>query len=152
MTDPHALTKELDHLLEEYRERRAAAGERQRRIQAISATAVAPRQAVKVTVGVQGDLTAIEFPTGAYKRMTPNELAEAIIGASREAKAKAMESCKELVAPMLPAGLNFLDLIQGKADLAQVLPAEPPMPDLVREYVDSGRPGAAGSGLGVSGG
>jgi DNA-binding protein YbaB len=139
MASRNTFNEELDQLLEEYRKRRAEAGERQRKIQEISATAVAPRQTVKVTVGAQGEITALEFPTSAYKRMAPNELAEAILGAAREAKGKALEAYKELMTPMLPAGLNFLDLVQGKADLAAAIPAEPQMPDVVREYVEHGR-------------
>src|SRR5258707_14622474 len=120
MTSLNTFNEELDQLLEEYRKRRAEASERQRKIQEISATAAAPRQAVKVTVGAQGEITGLEFPTSAYKRMAPNELAEAILGAAREAKAKALDAYKELMTPIMPAGLNFLDLIQGKADFAKV--------------------------------
>src|SRR5579859_1130054 len=106
---------ELEALMEEYRKRRARTAELQRQIREISATASTPRQTVKVKVGAQGDLQSIEFPTGAYKRMAPNELAEAIMAATAEAKVKAMEALRELMQPEMPAGLNFMDLIQGKA-------------------------------------
>jgi DNA-binding protein YbaB len=138
---------EIEQLMTEYHKRRAAAGDRQRQIREITATAVAPRQTVKATVNVNGELVALEFPTGAYKRMAPNELTEAILAAVREASGKALEAFRELMAPQLPNGLNFIDLIKGKADLAEALPAEPPMPDRVRDYIESGRvpaPSSAG--------
>jgi YbaB/EbfC DNA-binding family len=131
--------EELDRLLQEYRAARARAGELQRQMREISASAVAPRQTVKVTVGVQGELTGLEFPTGGYRRMAPNELAEAILGAAREAGAKARQALAELAVPRLPGGVEFADLVRGTADLSRMLPEEPPMLDLVRDYVDGDR-------------
>ena len=138
---------ELEALMTEYRKRRARTAELQRQIREISGTAVTPRQTVKVKVDAQGGLLALEFPTGAYKRMAPNELAEAVMGAVAEAKGKALEALGELMQPELPKGMNFADLLQGKADMTMALPDEPPMPDTVREYIDSGRmPGRAAGG------
>jgi DNA-binding protein YbaB len=139
---------ELEVLMEEYRKRRARTAELQRRIREISATATTPRETVKVKVGAQGDLLGIEFPTSAYKRMAPNELAEAILAATAEAKAKALDALRELMQPELPAGLDFDDLIQGKADMTKALPADPAMPDAVRDYIGTGRvPGRAPGGI-----
>jgi DNA-binding protein YbaB len=130
---------EVEELMRAFRERRAEAGNRQRQIVELRATATTPRQTVKVTVDVHGAITALEFPTSAYKRMTPKELADAITSTAAEAKTKALESLHTTVLPELPAGLNYADLIQGKADLATALPAEPSMPDQVRDYVATGR-------------
>jgi hypothetical protein len=104
---------------------------------------------VKVKVGAQGDLQSIEFPTGAYKRMAPNELAEAIMGAVAEAKAKASDQLRELMQPMLPRGIDFSELMQGKADMSKALPSDPAMPDAVRDYIATGRVPGAGGGLDV---
>lgn len=130
---------DLEELMAQYRERRSKAGELQRQIAAVTGTATAQRQTVKVTVNVQGEITALEFPTGAYKRMTPVELAEAITSTIQAARAKAMESMKSMLMPEMPAGMNFMDLMQGKADVAAAVPAEPPMLDEVREYINTGR-------------
>ena len=102
---------ELEALMAEYRKRRARTAELQRQIREISGTAVTPRQTVKVKVDAQGGLLALEFPTGAYKRMAPNELAEAVMGAVAEAKGKALEALGELMQPELPKGMNFADLL-----------------------------------------
>lgn len=141
---------EIEVLMEEYRKRRARTAELQRRIREISATAATPRQTVAVTVGAQGDLVSIEFPNSAYKRMAPNELAEAILAVSAEAKAKATDALRELMKPELPPGLDFDDLIQGKADMSKALPDDPAMPDAVRDYVANGRVPGRGPG-GVNG-
>jgi DNA-binding protein YbaB len=141
---------EIEVLMEEYRKRRARTAELQRQIREISATGTTPRQTIKVKVGAQGDLQGIEFPTDAYKRMAPNELAEAIMSATAEAKVKATAMLRELMQPMLPPGVDFDDLVQGKADLAKALPSDPAMPDAVRDYIGTGRvPGNSGGGLNV---
>jgi DNA-binding protein YbaB len=137
--------QEIDDLLTEYRERRAKAGELRRTIEEIAVSVTAPRAAVKVTVNAQGQVAAIEFPTGGYKRMPPAELAATLMDTIGEATQKALAAVRELMTPELPAGLNFMELLQGKADLATVLPEEPSMPDAVREYVEYGRgPHSAG--------
>jgi DNA-binding protein YbaB len=129
----------VDQLLEEYRSRLASIGDFQRQIKEISAAVTSKGQRVKVTVGAQGDLVAIEFPTSAYKRMAPAELAEVIVSTAEEAKAKALEAVRALTAPLSSATVDWAEMIKGNADLSQALPADPPLPDAVREYIDTGR-------------
>jgi hypothetical protein len=102
MDSLNAFNEDIDQLLGEYQKRRGAASDLQRRIREITGTASAPRQSVKVTVGVQGEVTALEFPTGAYKRMAPRELAEAVLAVIGEAKA--MDAYKGLMEPHMPGG------------------------------------------------
>ncbi|MBS2533652.1 YbaB/EbfC family nucleoid-associated protein [Catenulispora sp. NF23] len=139
MSNLNAFPEDVDQLLEQYRQRRAEAGQIQRKMREVASSATAPRQVVKVTVGAQGELKALEFPTGAYKRLPPAELAELILTTAQEAQTKAMAAIQELVLPKLPGGLNFADLIKGTTDLAQAMPEEPPMPEVVRDYIDGGR-------------
>lgn len=122
-----------------YRELRKGAMETQRQMREISGTAVSKRQTVKITVNVQGEITAIEFPTGAYKRMTPIELAEVIKSTAQEAKEKALEDLNALMDPKIAGGLSFKELVQGKADLLMGLPEEPMMTPEVADYLGRGR-------------
>lgn len=141
--------QELEGIMEEFRKRRAHTAELQRNIREISATGTTPRQTVKVTVGAQGDLTGIDFPNGAYKRMTPIELSEAVMSAAAEAKTKARNALRELMQPELPAGLDFDDLVEGKADMSKALSEDRLMPDAVRDYIQTGHvPGGAGGSNG----
>ncbi|WP_194915204.1 YbaB/EbfC family nucleoid-associated protein [Catenulispora rubra] len=130
---------EVEALMEAYQRRRARTAELQQKIREISATASNPRQTVKVTVGAQGDLVGIEFPTDAYKRMAPKELVEAIMSVAAEAKTQAQSALRELMQPELPAGLDFDDLVQGKADLSKALSEGSSVPEAVRDYVATGR-------------
>ena len=130
----------IEDLLALYQQQRAEVAETRRRINDVTGTATAPRQTVKVTVGAQGDVTAIEFPTGAYRRMAPKELADAMLAVIAQARAAAMEQVAELTELGLPSGVSPADLLQGKADPTALLPETPAMPDSVRDYIDSGRP------------
>jgi len=132
--------------LARYRELRKDAMKVQRQMSEISGIAVSQRQTVKITVNVHGEIIAIEFPTGAYKRMTPIELAEAITSTAQAAKEKALEDLNALMDPKLTTGLSFKELIQGKADLLTALPEEPPMTDAVADYVRRGRPRSSSLG------
>ncbi|MFE2718459.1 YbaB/EbfC family nucleoid-associated protein [Streptomyces mirabilis] len=117
--------QQIEGLFEEYRKARSASAERFRQIQEISATATAPRQSVKVTVGVRGDITALEFPTGAYRRMAPAELSQAILAAIQEARAKALAQLSDMDLGGVLSAMNPTDLLQGKVDPAAVLPEDP---------------------------
>lgn len=140
---------EAEEALARYRELRKDANNLQRQALEISCTAVSKRQSVKITVNVQGEITSIEFPTGAYKRMAPTELAEAIKSTAQEAKAAALDELNALMEPRMSMGLNFKDLIQGKADLTAALPEEPFMADGVAAYLRRELPSTRSDGAGA---
>ena len=64
-------TTRIESLFQEYERQRSSLGEMQQKMRAISATATSQRREVAVTVGQNGVLTDVQFPTSAYKRMTP---------------------------------------------------------------------------------
>ncbi|MCY0960245.1 MULTISPECIES: YbaB/EbfC family nucleoid-associated protein [unclassified Streptomyces] len=136
MSSPY--DQQIEDLLEQYRRQRAEAVETRQRINGTTSTATAPRQAVKITVGAQGEVTAIEFPTGAYRRMAPKELADVLLTTIRQARSEALEGVAAVLAEGLPPGVTVPDLLQGRVDPGTVLPEDPAMPDSVREYVDHG--------------
>jgi DNA-binding protein YbaB len=132
----------IEELTAEYQKRRAKTVELHRKLKEITATATASRSVVKVSVGAQGEVRDIEFPTGAYKRMAPAELTAALLATIAEAREKALAMVKELMEPEMPKGSNFIDVFTGKAELPDALPDEPVMPDVVRDYLAHGRAGA----------
>ncbi|MER7922932.1 YbaB/EbfC family nucleoid-associated protein [Streptomyces sp. NPDC096057] len=135
---PGPYEQQIEDLLEQYRRQRDEAAETRRRINQTTSTVTAPRQTVKITVGAQGEVTAIEFPTGAYRRMAPKELADVLLTTLRQARAEALEGVSGVLADRLPPGVTVPDLLQGRVDPAAVLPEDPAMPDSVRDYVDHG--------------
>ncbi|MFD0280043.1 YbaB/EbfC family nucleoid-associated protein [Kitasatospora sp. NPDC127111] len=140
MSSPY--DQEIEDLLALYARQREEAAETRRRIAATTATATDPRQAVKVTVGAQGELTAVEFPNGAYRRMAPRELADLLVTTAARAREEALEAVAGVVSDGLPPGVTLGDLLQGRVDPTALLPEEPALPDTVREYVEHGFEGA----------
>ncbi|WP_030737818.1 YbaB/EbfC family nucleoid-associated protein [Streptomyces sp. NRRL S-31] len=131
---------QLEELRAGYQAQLAQIGELQSRMREVTGTATAKAQAMKVTVGPQGELLSVEFPTGAYRSMAPKELADLIVKTVQEARGKATAAVAEVMAPHLPQGFDTTGLLNGSADVTQLMGSEPVMPDAVREYVDRGRP------------
>ncbi|MFJ5639730.1 MULTISPECIES: YbaB/EbfC family nucleoid-associated protein [unclassified Streptomyces] len=127
--------QEIEELLAQYRRQRDEAVETRRRINETTSTATAPRQAVKVTVGAQGQVTALEFPTGAYRRMPPKELADLLLTTIQQARAEALKKVDEIVSEQLPAGLSLSSMLQGQVDVKSFLPEEPLRPEAAFDAV-----------------
>ncbi|SEL30945.1 YbaB/EbfC family nucleoid-associated protein [Streptacidiphilus jiangxiensis] len=138
MTTPY--DQGIEDMLALYQKQRAESADTRRRINEVTGTGSAPRQAVKVTVTAHGELTAVEFPTGAYHRMAPKELADALMAAFAEARADALTKVAELTDLRLPPGVRVADLMEGKVDPGALLPESPGMPDSVSDYLANGRP------------
>ncbi len=116
--------EQLQRALAMYREQRLGLAELQRNLSSISCTASNQRRTVEVTVGHQGELTALTFHTGAYKQMAPAELSAEILAACDLARAKAQDEAARLLQPMLPPGLFAHDLLDG-TPLQSMAPPEP---------------------------
>lgn len=129
----------IESLFEEYQRQRNSLTEMQQKMRALSATATSPRREVTVTVGQNGVLTDIRFPTAAHKRLTPADLAEVILATYAEAKENVWEQAAQVLAPMLPDGLDARALVRGTAGTDAYLPAEPRMATSVREMLGLGR-------------
>jgi len=120
-----AYEAEIAELMSRYRQKLADLIGLQRRVVESSATVASVYQSVRVTVNGQGEITALEFPTGAFRVMPAAELSEEILTAVRDAKAKAREPLKELLALDLLDGSRLLELIQNQVDAADPRPAGP---------------------------
>jgi DNA-binding protein YbaB len=117
--------EQLERLLATYRDQVAGLADTQARLAAISCSATAPRQTVTATVGNQGEILDLKFPTDAYKRMAPKELSNAILTTIREAREKSLAEAAAILAPMLPDGMDAHQIVSGKADLRSLMPREP---------------------------
>jgi hypothetical protein len=112
----------IEGLFAEYERQRGSITDLQARMKEVRASATSPRREVTVTVGRGGELTDIAFPTGAYKRLTPTELTSIILRTFGEAREQAMDQAAELLAPLLPAGMNAAQMVRGETGVDTYLP------------------------------
>lgn len=114
----------LESLMATFRERRKQAAETQRQIDAVTGTAMSRHQTVKATVNVQGELTDLEFPTTAFRRMTAVELADTIKAALADAKLAAAAKVRALDLPEVAEGVSYADVVLGTADVLKTMAEE----------------------------
>lgn len=129
----------IEGLFEEYQRQRNSLTELQEKMRALTATATSPRREVSITVGQNGVMTDIRFPTGAHKRLAPADLTELIMATYSEAKENVMQQAAATLAPMLPDGMDAQALVRGTAGTDAYLPKEPRMATSVREMLNLGR-------------
>jgi DNA-binding protein YbaB len=129
----------IEGLFEEYQRQRNSLTELQEKMRALTATATSPRREVSITVGQNGVMTDIRFPTGAHKRLAPADLTELIMTTYSEAKENVMQQAAATLAPMLPDGMDAQALVRGTAGTDAYLPKEPRMATSVREMLNLGR-------------
>lgn len=79
-------------------------------------TATAADDGLSVTVTAAGRLTALEVDGRAYRRLSPSELAAAVLRLSDRAAEDARREVAELLRPLLPPGADLEGLIDGTAD------------------------------------
>ncbi|MEU6220124.1 YbaB/EbfC family nucleoid-associated protein [Streptomyces sp. NPDC047022] len=136
MSSPY--DEQVEELLAQYRQAREQAADTRIQINEIEATATAPRRVVKVTVGAQGQVKALDFPTPAYRTMTPKDLARVILATVEKARAEALSKVSEAALGGMFGGMSPADLLQGRVDPRSFLPEELDLPDVIRAYIDHG--------------
>lgn len=94
----------------------------------LRATATSGDGMVSVTVGPRGQVRAIKLNPRVYRRLSPSELAAAIMAQIGRASAQVAERTKELMAPLMPEGLPYEEIFGQGVDLDAFLPA-PARPD-----------------------
>ncbi|MCX2731757.1 YbaB/EbfC family nucleoid-associated protein [Saccharopolyspora sp. NFXS83] len=123
--------RSVEMLQEEFERQRSQVGEMQQRLRELSATVVSPRREVSVTVGSQGVLQDLHFPTSTYRKLPKNELAELITDTIAAAREKALDQTAAVIAPSLPEGLDPKAMLKGDIDVASM--PQPELPPMVAE-------------------
>lgn len=105
----------IDELMERYKQQRQQLQDLQERMAALGATGEAADGMVKVTVGPQGELTNVELDPRVYRKLASEELAEAVLEASRNAGRQVGDQRKETLAGSVPD-----EVLEG--DFSKLLP------------------------------
>jgi DNA-binding protein YbaB len=109
-----------EQLLGELDRVKRQAGQARTELRNVSGRAESRNGLVKVTVGPRGNVTGLEISPRAYQKLSPSLLAEEILRLIGEASAQASERAGAVMAPLLPPGVSYVDLMDGRA--------EPPLP------------------------
>jgi hypothetical protein len=118
--------KMLEDALGAYQRQRERLTDVKERMDSLTSTATSARREVTATVGRTGELTELSFPTSAYKRMAPAELASVIVRTISEARQASIAASAEELAPMLPPGFSAQDMMSGKVDVRALIAARVP--------------------------
>ncbi|GAA2426901.1 hypothetical protein GCM10010191_44420 [Actinomadura vinacea] len=92
----------IDELLDQYKQQRQQLADMQAKLASIGATGEAADGMVKVTVGAQGQLTDVEFDSRVYRKLSSEELAEAVLAASNDAARQIGEQRREAMSGTVP--------------------------------------------------
>ncbi|KQX49509.1 MULTISPECIES: YbaB/EbfC family nucleoid-associated protein [unclassified Streptomyces] len=96
------LEERLAEALAEFEETRARLDEAAAEAARISVTVTAKDRTVEATVGAQGELTQLRFPTNRYRTMAPAELASVVMGTIAAARAQASSQLLDVYRPFGP--------------------------------------------------
>ncbi len=123
----------IDELLEEYQRKRADLRRLQETMAEVEVTVTTEDELVTVRVGSQGRLLGLEFNPRVYRRLSPPELAEAVLGAVQEAAVQVGEQMRVAMEPLTPDGAS-VEAVAGKGfDLSRILPERPDDFDALKE-------------------
>lgn len=115
----------IDELLAEYRQKQADLKKLQETMASAEATVTAADDMVTVRVGPQGRLLGLEFNPRVYRRLSPSELAEAVLTAVQEATAQVGDQVRTAMEPLRPDDASY-ESVAGKGfDLSKFLPEHP---------------------------
>lgn len=120
-----ALRARLDELLGDYEQLRRRMSAAQDRMRTMRGTAASTDRTVAVSVDSRGRLVRLDLEPRAYRRFSPSQLAAEIQRLADEACAQVSDDMAEVMAPFLPAGISYHDLVSGAADASAVTPSVP---------------------------
>jgi DNA-binding protein YbaB len=93
----------IDELLERYRQKRDQLRDVQSTVGTATATVTTEDEMITVTVGPRGRLVRLEFNPRVYRRMSPSELAAAVLAAAGEASSQVDGQVRAALAPLRPS-------------------------------------------------
>ncbi|MCP9950804.1 MULTISPECIES: YbaB/EbfC family nucleoid-associated protein [Actinomadura] len=118
----------IDELLQTYQEKRRQIQEMQSKLEAIEAEAEAADGMVRVKVDRQGRLTSLELDPRVQRKLGSEQLAEAIMEATRDAQTQVTDQMRAAMQGLAPEGAA-----ESGFDIAKLLPERPDDIDAIRE-------------------
>lgn len=113
-----ALRAQLEQLLGEYDKARSHLDTMQAAMREAKGEATSKDRSVSVTVGPRGNLIALTIEPRAYRQFSPSALATEITDLVKKATDLVTEEVAGVMAPFLPEGVRYSDVLSGQAKAA----------------------------------
>ncbi|WP_344898961.1 YbaB/EbfC family nucleoid-associated protein [Actinomadura meridiana] len=118
----------IDELLQTYQEKRRQIADMQSKLEAIEAEAEAADGMVRVKVDRQGRLTSLELDPRVQRKLGSEQLAEAILEASKDAQSQVTDQMRAAMRDLAPEGAA-----DAGFDIGKLLPERPDDIDAIRQ-------------------
>ncbi|PBC69550.1 YbaB/EbfC DNA-binding family protein [Streptomyces sp. TLI_235] len=113
-------TLDLDEIRQRVESRMAEFSAMHQKMQQLSVSVTSAQHLLTVTVGAQGEVTALKFHSDGYRSMAPSELEHIVLDTLQRARRQVLDQAKALAAPLAPAGLDIDDIMAGRIDPAEL--------------------------------
>ncbi|CAL9324287.1 YbaB/EbfC family nucleoid-associated protein [Streptomyces sp. SudanB66_2053] len=94
------LAKRLEEATAELESVQSAVADAERQMRAFASSAFSADGSVEVSVGGQGEVTAVKFLDGKYRSMTASQLSEAVLSTIQEARSHHSRMVRDLFEPL----------------------------------------------------
>ncbi len=140
MTEPASMEKKLADAMAELEATQEAVAKAEAELREASFTVRSKDRAVEVTVGHQGELTALRFLEGKYRRMAAGELAASVLDAAERARTQMSRHVMETFQPFTQPSTAVPELAGVDIDWAEIFgPAVLEAPERAAGRRGSGR-------------
>ncbi|WP_036498380.1 YbaB/EbfC family nucleoid-associated protein [Nocardia aobensis] len=127
------LRSTLDSIQSDFDREIGELAELQHKLAALKVRATTPSDLARVTINGSGMVTEIEIVDDAYRRSTPRQLTEELNAAIRAGVEAVTQARAKLLEPVQ-------SVIDGMADLDEVMPGMPSMRELRRQFSEFPQP------------
>lgn len=127
------LRSTLDSIQSDFDREIGELAELQHKLAALKVRATTPSDLARVTINGSGMVTEIEIVDDAYRRSTPRQLTEELNAAIRAGVDAVTQARAKLLEPVR-------SVIDGMADLDEVMPGMPSMRELRRQFSEFPQP------------
>ncbi|MFK4688181.1 DNA-binding protein YbaB [Streptomyces pristinaespiralis] len=140
MTEPASIEKKLADAMAELEATQEAVAKAEAELREASFTVRSKDRAVEVTVGHQGELTALRFLEGKYRSMAAGELAASVLDAAERARTQMSRHVMETFQPFTQPSTAVSELTGVDIDWAEIFgPAVLEAPEQAAGRRGSGR-------------
>jgi DNA-binding protein YbaB len=136
MTMTTSFEETMNELKAEYEKAMKNLEEMQDTITGATGKARSKTRMISAVVDGRGELTELKFHNQAWRRMPPGELSKVIMQTITEAREAAQRQMWSKSKELAPNGLDFSEMLTGRAKWTEEFSRAPALPRVVQEILD----------------